>query len=396
MARIIYYGHINYKIIYPIFLSLTAVALYILWTVEGKLNKKEKPYGNHQFVYLWIMFLSESLSIIFYAIKQIFNPIKIIKQISPKVKPKTSTFILCHISNYTLLSLLDLGNCILITMGGNYECKLLDNILLIIRFFFFMFFGYLLLGYKYYKHHIFGAIIFIVGMLLNCFLSSETTFYIAWYEVMIFTLIGYFIEGFQNNLEKYLIDSKFYDPFMLIAGEGISGFIITSILLQITKNVTCKNNKYNLCYEKGKPVDDFIEAMTYLFHNKEERLTYLGLFISLLFYNNLRILTTEHFTPLHRNIAKDLRGFILFFIKFIPYFKHKSLGKAIGEIGTYIVMFIGDLIFLEIIILGFWELNRNTKDEVIIRETQENSVRELLNRESIQSDRSEESEENNN
>lgn len=393
MVRLIEFGRITYKIIYPILLSLASVALSLLSTVASKLDKKENAFGNHLFVYSWIMFLAEALAIICYIIKQISFPTKIISKIYPKQKPKKSTFIICHIFFYFLLALLDLGNCILITMSENFECKLLNNSLLIVRFLFFMLFGYILLHYKYYTHHFLGAFIFIIGMLLNCIISTKTEFSIPIYEVIIFAVLGHFIESFQNYLEKYLIDSQFYDPFMLIAGEGISGLIITSILLPIVNTITCKNNKYNLCNQKGKPVDDFIEAMTFLFNHKEEGLTYLGIFITLFFYNNLRILTTEHFTPLHRNIAKDLRGFILFFIKFIPYFGHASVKEAIGETGTYIVMFIGDLIFLEIIILDFWGLNNNTKKEVIKRETEDNSVKYFLDRGSTHSERSEGTEE---
>ena len=389
MVRLIEFGHITYKIIYPILLSLVSVALSLLSTVSNKLNKKENPYGNHQFVYTWIMFLAEALAIICYIIKQISFPTKIISKILPKKKPNKITFILCHITFYLLLSLLDLGNCILITMSENFECKLLNNSLLIVRFLFFMLFGYLLLHYKYYRHHFLGASIFIFGMLLNCIISNQTKFDIPIYEVIIFAVVGHFIESFQNYLEKYLMVSKFYDPFMLIAGEGISGLIIMSIILPIVNTIKCKNNKYNLCNQEGKPIDDFIEAMTYLFTHKEEGLTYLGFFITLFFYNNLRILTTEHFTPLHRNIAKDLRGFILFFIKFIPYFGHASVGAAIGETGTYIVMFIGDLIFLEIIILDFCGFNNNTKEEVIKRENEDYSVKRFLDRESSHSERSE-------
>ena len=84
MVRLIEFGHITYKIIYPILLSLVSVALSLLSTVSNKLNKKENPYGNHQFVYTWIMFLAEALAIICYIIKQISFPTKIISKSSPQ------------------------------------------------------------------------------------------------------------------------------------------------------------------------------------------------------------------------------------------------------------------------------------------------------------------------
>ena len=44
------------------------------------------------------------------------------------------------------------------------------------------------------------------------------------------------------------------------------------------------------------------------------------------------------------------------------------------ELGTYIITFIGDLIFLEVIILGFYAFNKNTKEEIIRREGEDNDI----------------------
>ena len=64
--------------------------------------------------------------------------------------------------------------------------------------------------------------------------------------------------------------------------------------------------------------------------------------------------------------------------------KDDFLGESFKEIGTYIVMFIGDLIFLEIVILGFFDFNKNTKEEIIKREKTEirdSNVENIINNE---------------
>ena len=96
------------------------------------------------------------------------------------------------------------------------------------------------------------------------------------------------------------------------------------------------------------------------------------------------MLMNQHFTPLHRNIAKDLRNFGCFFLQYTS-LDGRNENINILEIGTYIVMFIGDLIFLEFIILNFFGLNKNTQLEVIKRESEDNSVRYLLEKESFSS-----------
>ena len=224
----------------------------------------------------------------------------------------------------------------------------------------------------------------IAGLLINTYFPSNKfiDISISYFKYLIINISRNILESFQNVLKKYLLDVKFYVPFMLSAGEGIFRLLMISILLLIVNNITCIDNKYKLCVGEQKPVDNFVEAMNYLFTHKGELITYILILITLFFYNPVRILTNQHFTPLHRNIAKDLRLFMLFFLEFIPYFGNniEHIWMAFGETATYIIMFIGDLIFLEGIILNFWNLNKNTKKEVIKRETEENIDKLLLER----------------
>ena len=71
MVNLISLGPINYTIIYPILLGFLSFLLGILWKVgshlnDNKIKKGIEPYGTHHFLYLWILFFAESLSIICY------------------------------------------------------------------------------------------------------------------------------------------------------------------------------------------------------------------------------------------------------------------------------------------------------------------------------------------
>ena len=157
-------------------------------------------------------------------------------------------------------------------------------------------------------------------------------------------------------------------------------------MLPLVYNITCKDNQFGLCMGERTKVDDFVGAMSYLYNNRREMILFIFIFLALLFYNCFRVLTYQHFTPIHSNISRDLKVFMVFASDFIPYFGNNkdNLGQSFKEIGTYIVMFIGDLIFLEIVILGFFDFNKNTKEEIIKREKTEirdSNVENIINNE---------------
>lgn len=342
MVHVIYCANLTYKFIYPILFGLTHYILTLLWTIndnisKDKIDKGAIPYGTHSFVNQWMMYLSESCVFICYYIKQFYFPINTF----PQNKREKKTFILHHIKFFLILGSLD----VLYTMLGfviddpNASSKVLYlNLCEIIHFFDFVFLCYLILHYKYYRHHILGCIIIIAGISLNTLFYDEYQLKVPWYSYILISIISNVIESLQKCLEKYLMDKFFYDPFMLVAGEGITGLIITSIILPIVYNITCTDNQYGLCMGEGKQVDDFIGAISYLYNNWKEMIIYICIFITLLFYNCFRVLTYQHLTPIHSNISRDLKVFMVFLSGFIPYFGNNkdNIGQSFKEIGTYI------------------------------------------------------------
>ena len=98
------------------------------------------------------------------------------------------------------------------------------------------------------------------------------------------------------------------------------------------------------------------------------------------------MVTTQHFTPLHRYIGKDLRYLLILILSLVfPSLldKNKQNGFILLSGIGYILQFIGDLIFLEIIILNFCGLKNNTKPEVIKRDIENNELKAIFDNESF-------------
>ena len=97
------------------------------------------------------------------------------------------------------------------------------------------------------------------------------------------------------------------------------------------------------------------------------------------------MVTTQHFTPLHRYIGKDLRYLLILILSLVfPSLDNNEQNVFILLSGIgYILQFIGDLIFLEIIILNFCGLKNNTKPEVIKRDIENNDLKAIFDNESF-------------
>ena len=396
MGKGIYFGNFNYKIIYPILVAIASIILLILKKLVTNLNEeKEKNnepiYGTHSIVYRWIMFLAESMAILFYLIKQWKFPVHGLYKITKNETPNKMKAIIIHIFFYCCLALFDLSGSIIDLATNSSDAHLTDELFLIVRFFVFLIVCKIILKYRYYSHHAVGAGFIILGIILNACMNFTQKFKISIFLYCFANFMFHLCDSLQNTIEKYLMDNHFFDPFMLLAGEGLSGLFLTSIILIVGKHITCPENRYNICMGKGMKVDDFFEAISFLLNNKDYGLLYLLLFFTLIFYNTMKMLMNQHFTPLHRNIAKDIHCFGMFFLELTPLYKKEQKDDNIFlETGTYVVMFIGDLIFLEFIILGFFGLNKNTQSEIIKRESEDKNVRYLLERESFSSMVSEE------
>ena len=96
--------------------------------------------------------------------------------------------------------------------------------------------------------------------------------------------------------------------------------------------------------------------------------------IFLAFYHFLRIMTNKVYSPTHRIVADTLVIIYFFWVDDRGQDKTNRVGYVFIMMIAYIFVFIGCLIYHEIIILHFFHLNENTKDEIDRRAIRESKV----------------------
>ena len=376
MCHILYFGTLKPSLLYIVFSGCFSVFNLLIREHYNSLeDKKDKKFGNHYIFYYWIMFLAESSVIILYyvlsfSMKKSKKSKKITNTSSEETKKQSSFPILIKSCWYVLLASLSFivsyFGRILPTVG---DVRILNmfNLLGII-----LLAGscWVILHYKYYRHHWVGIGIIAIGLLINTFLISTKypSFSITGYIML--NLLIQILGCILDTLEKYVMDCLYYDPLLVVAGEGIAGIIMIGITFVIFPFITCNSEYLEYCV-KGEPIEDFIYVIKYLFNNTEYLYCYLEFFVALFFFNLMRILIIQNYTPLHRNLAKDMKVIAVLFINLYKT-KEQINGKQLAfDIVSKVLLFFGDLIFCEVLLIGICDLNKNTKEEISRRENNE-------------------------
>ena len=175
---------------------------------------------------------------------------------------------------------------------------------------------------------------------------------------------------------------------MMVAFEGIVGFICTSIMFIPLNYIPCgeklENGKYDENLWHCNPysttnhvVEYFFGSIKFIATHQRYIFLLLALFISFFFFNIFRIQTNAQCSPTHRSIADILGYFLYWLIRFIEYLDptdmHDTPYCFYGGL-AYIVMIIGVLIYLELIILNICGIQKNTDSEIEQRGTSEHDT----------------------
>ena len=365
-------GEISRSLLYPFGMCITCIINIITESLLSSLEFKDlegKTFSKHPFFLVWLMFLGESSNIIIYIVQRLRTPNKDTQHYHKKLKVNR-TGILPRKDKCTvvliiiILFILDTSTSftLFVTRQTSYLSKG-ELLLKLLSTFFTSILTIVVLKYKYYKHHILGFIIVSVALISMTImevviykLKRNDIFFSSEFIVILF--LTYLFSSVQEVYEKYLIDIKFVNPFALIAFEGFGGLFTTSCLL-----VVFDNGKY------------FIETWQIISQNQRLIILVSILYISITFFNSFRILTNQHYTPTHRSLSDSIASFIAWILKLtIPFFNQTTTKddvfyrKNIIMGVLYIIMIIGVLIFLEIIILTFCDLDRNTKEKINARQ----------------------------
>lgn len=220
-------------------------------------------------------------------------------------------------------------------------------------------FFYTTLIYNYWiqkslkKHSYVGFGLIIFGIIIQMNWNNLNSFWFFLYYQPQSIVFAFF-----DILLKWIMDLKFYSPYMVTFISGCFGFVI-SFSLYITSfygNVSWidellnNKNKNKLFYQFFTNPGGFIKCLVYI-------LTSCG-------YNIFSNYLTKVFSPSHRVIS-DSASIILYEI--INGFVKKndtSVQTYIINLFGYIITVIGMMIYFEIIVLNFYGLNSNTDDEI--------------------------------
>ena len=93
------------------------------------------------------------------------------------------------------------------------------------------------------------------------------------------------------------------------------------------------------------------------------------------------MLTNQKYSPTHSSIADTLSAFIIWIIQLcVPYFRDKKITFWVSLLEgiTFIIIYIGIFIFLELVIINRFGMDNNTRDKINIRvDNEENEINQF-------------------
>ena len=261
-------------------------------------------------------------------------------------------------------------------------------------------------NYKFYKHHNFAIVINV----FICFIYKIISlFFLIWkkddfksvyleyknHKILIplgiiLYLIGMISRAYAITYIKILMDINYFSPNKLLIIYGIIGTLISIIVGIISTFINCPNFgpdiNMNICKISNKEEIYFENLYLYwktLINYKKEMIIELCFLISGVvtnfFYNYFFILIIKYLTPVHIIFANLIYSFFLRLFAYIYNFLFNK-EKEREEEENFIIKFLsyidiiiqilvtfGILVYLEIIVLNFCNLNYNLRQSIIGR-----------------------------
>ena len=380
--KFIYLGTIKKEFWYLIFLALISLAINIVNEIRGKKSEKD-DYGSHTMLYLTIMFLTEALAfpIYFYYSKTQRKPERVTNELM-QAPNKANPFIIFLV---VLISICDLLHNILDWVPLNQSKVILD---IFSGLFILILAGLciLILKYKYHRHHLIGIGIMYTGLFLDSIVyhaddkkKSGLLFNIV---ISVFINVS---KAFHDVYEKYLMDKIFFAPLLILGLQGVIKFIIMLILLIFVGPLNCEFSSLldfetGLCTE-NKPIDDAIQGIMFIFSHIDYLLLTICQIVLQYSYNIFRVYINYYYSPAHRLFSKTIRAFLRWLLYFIPYFGNNASNEFItllAECIGFILQIVGLMIFIEVVILGMFSLNKNVTEEIEKRQLKDYEDKEKI------------------
>ena len=230
-----------------------------------------------------------------------------------------------------------------------------------------------------YKHHIFGLIIIILGLIALIFPTAYLNVNLKedFWNVIIKVLLFFFFYcsfSLQNNLAKWLMDYKYMSPWIYLFWTGIFGITLSLIALSISTVVNCK---WDFCNKEDK-IESFSSLITFFGNFRAIHIfEIIMIYISNILVNAFICMIVFSFTPSHLGVSDSLASFLDWLIITIID-DHKTWLIDIITILIYFIIIIGCLVYTEHLILYFCGLHKNIGTEIALRGKRESDAIEPL------------------
>lgn len=356
-------GTFSYKLLFPLFAGLFYGGRNMCFkTDKENTNKKPELYK------ILLMEIGMMLSIFIEIISIIkrkdvtkSQPIK--EEFSKffdkyKKEPKLILLVfLCFLLDITgfflnfFSDLFGLGN------AGKYEILFVISIIRLSEFYFVCILTITWLKLPLYRHHYAGLIIISVGFIIFSIPSLFNKLNIQDIYIICLSLGGNVIYSILEIMEKWMMDFKFISPFETVGIQGMFGFIILSFISIF------KSNWISYSDFKKEEIKDII---AYVFASTG--------------YNIFNHLTNKNLGPSHRVICDCFISIVTIIYTIVSKISQDKLYITILGI---MLIFIGIILYNEVIIINCCKIDENTKIKIDNRITEENNKIDLLIKERL-------------
>ena len=356
-------GTFSYKLLFPLFAGLFYGGRNMCFkTDKENTNKKPELYK------ILLMEIGMMLSIFIEIISIIkrkdvtkSQPIK--EEFSKffdkyKKEPKLILLVfLCFLLDITGFFLNFFSDFFGLGNAGKYEILFLISIIRLSEFYFVCILTITSLKLPLYRHHYAGLIIISVGFIIFSIPSLFYKLNIQDIYIICLSLGGNVIYSILEIMEKWMMDFKFISPFETVGIQGMFGFIILSFISIF------KSNWISYSDFKKEEIKDII---AYVFASTG--------------YNIFNHLTNKNLGPSHRVICDCFISIVTIIYTIVSKISQDKLYITILGI---MLIFIGIILYNEVIIINCCKIDENTKIKIDNRVTEENNKTDLLIKERL-------------
>ena len=377
MKKLISLGTLSKTLIFPFIIPLFNIfRSYLMDKCDEEVkNKSISKNVDIRLIYVLFIFFGETLNGILALIiyKQSQN--------NPKIKDKNNNKNILSINNNIILvqnkkNKKNISKIIIIlvfiiiidTTSMTYNFIFLkregvsSNNEMIFQIFFSGLFCKYFINYSFQKHHYFGMILVLFGIIFLNLHSLTSYNENLFYHIVIFILCIF--SSLQEVLEKYLMDFEYIYPLTVVFYEGCLGILFLLLIYLFVKILSL-----NILIEINDAIYESLNG-DFLFY-----FYILLLILSSSAINAFFMLTNYYYSPTHRNISDSVYYYYYYIERVLT---GKNIQKEIiylmiNIIGLIFIIF-GCLIYNEIIICHFCNFDLNTGEQINKRSKLETNI----------------------